>query len=125
MPSRRQAVLTISGPEDQTITYLADFDRLTLTLTQEGGYRRNPEGAKAIAPATADAFWQKFGKLAADGLRPGAFDMLGGRVWKFTARDGKKTYEVSGLLRDTQVIEDDPAEDSFAELAALFDLLRK
>ena len=47
MPSRRQAVLTISGPEDQTITYLAEFDRLTLTRTQEGGYRREPDGARA------------------------------------------------------------------------------
>jgi hypothetical protein len=125
MPSQRQAVLTISGPEDQTITYLADFDRLTLTRTQEGGYRREPDGSKAIAPAAAAAFWQGFERLAADGLRPGVFDMLGGRVWNFTAKDGQKSYEVSGLIVGQDFLDDEPKHDSYADLCALFDLLKR
>lgn len=125
MPSKRQAALVISGPEDQTITYIADFDRMTLTRTQEGGYLRQPNGSKTIAPASAEAFWLGFGKLAANGLRAGAFDMVGGRAWSFTASDGQQTHEVNGLIRDTQLLDDAPLEDSFADLAALFDLLNK
>jgi len=125
MPSKRQATLTLDGPEDQTVTFLADFDQLTLTRTQVGGYQRGPNGSKPITPASTPAFWKQLEALAAKGLRDGAFDMLGGVVWKFTACDGKKTYEATGLLRDSNIlIDDDPqADDSYAELAALFALL--
>ena len=40
MPKKRQATLTLDGPEDQTVTFLADFEQLTLTRTQGGGYQR-------------------------------------------------------------------------------------
>ena len=126
MPKKRQATLTLDGPEDQTVTFLADFDQLTLTRTQVGGYQRGPNGSKPITPASTAAFWKQLEALAAKGLRDGAFDMLGGVVWKFTACDGKKTYEATGLLRDTSILIDDnpPADDSYADLAALFALLK-
>jgi len=125
MPSKRQATLTLDGPEDQTVTFLADFDQLTLTRTQVGGYQSKPTGAQPFTTEAAAAFWKQLEALASKGLRDGAFDMLGGVVWKFTACDGKKTYEATGLLRDSNIlIDDDPqADDSYAELAALFALL--
>ena len=127
MPSKRQATLTLDGPEDQTVTFLADFEQLTLTRTQVGGYQSRPTSPTSFTPAAADAFWKQLAALAAKGLRDGAFDMLGGVVWKFTARDGKKTYEATGLLRDTSILIDDnpPADDSYADLAALFALLKQ
>ena len=127
MPKKRQATLTLDGPEDQTVTFLADFDQLTLTRTQVGGYQRGPNGAQPITPAAADAFWKQLETLAAKGLRDGPFDTLDAVVWKFTAYDGNKTYEANGLLRDTSIIIDDnpPADDSYADLAALFALLKQ
>lgn len=127
MPTNRQATLTLSGPEDQTVTLVADFDQLTLTRTQVGGYQREPNGAKAISPEASESFWKQLEKLAASVLRDGDFDMVGATVWKFEARDGKKTYEATGLLRDSNIIiDDDPqADDSYADLAALFALLKQ
>ena len=126
MPSKRQATLTLSGPEDQTVTFLADFDQLTLTRTQVGGYQSKPTGAQSFTTEAVAAFWKQLEALASKGLRNGAFDMVGATVWKFEARDGKKTYAAIGLLRDTNIIIDDnpPAEDSYADLAALFALLK-
>jgi hypothetical protein len=125
MPTKRQATLTLSGPEDQTVTFLADFDQLTLTRTQVGGYQSGPNGSKPITTVAAEAFWKHLETLASKGLRDGAFDMLGGVVWKFTARDGKKTYEATGLIRDTHFVGDPPAEDSCADLSALFAALKQ
>ena len=126
MPSKRQATLTIDGPEDQTVTFLADFDQLTLTRTQVGGYQSKPTGAQSFTTEAVAAFWKQLEALASKGLRNGAFDMVGATVWKFEARDGMKTYAAIGLLRDTNIIIDDnpPAEDSYADLAALFALLK-
>ena len=124
MPTKRQATLTLDGPADQTVTFLADFDQLTLTRTQVGGYQRELNGAKPITPAAAEAFWKHLETLAAKGLRDGAFDILDGVVWKFTARDGKQTYEATGILRDHHYVGYPPAEDSYANLCALFDLLK-
>ena len=100
MPSKRQATLTLDGPEDQTVTFLADFEQLTLTRMQVGGYQSRPTSPTSFTPAAADAFWKQLAALAAKGLRDGAFDMLGGVVWKFTACDGKKNYAASGLIND-------------------------
>ena len=127
MPSKRQARLTLDGPEDQTVTFLADFDQLTLTRTKVGGYQSRPTDPTSFTPAAADAFWKQLEALSAKGLRDGPFDTLDAVVWKFTACDGKKSYEASGLLRDTSIIIDDnpPADDSFADLAALFALLKR
>ena len=127
MPSTRQATLTLSGPEDQTVTFVADFEQLTLTRTQVGGYQSRPTSPTSFTPAAADAFWKQLAALAAKGLRDGPFDTLDAVVWKFTARDGKKTYEATGLLRDTSILIDDnpPADDSYADLAALFALLKQ
>jgi len=124
MPTKRQATLTLSGPEDQTVTLVADFDQLTLTRTQVGGYQREPNGAKPISPEASEGFWKHLETLAAKGLLDGAFDMLGGVVWKFTARDGKKTYAAIGLLRDQHYVGYVPKPDSYADLAALFALLK-
>ena len=125
MPSKRQATLTLDGPEDQTVTFLADFDQLTLTRTQIGGYQRKPIGAQPFTPAAAEAFWKQLANLAAKGLRDGAFDMLDGVVWKFSARDGNQTYDATGLLRDSNLLIDNaPEEDSYADICALFDLLK-
>ena len=125
MSSTRQATLTLSGPEDQTVVLVADFDQLTLTRRQENGYRREPDGAKPIAPSAAAAFWHHLEALAVKGLRDGSFDLLDGVVWKFEARDGKKTFAATGLIRDNNHIDDAPPEDSYAELIALFDLLKR
>ena len=100
MPKKRQATLTLDGPEDQTVTFLADFDQLTLTRTQVGGYQSRPTGPTSLTPAAADAFWKQLETLAAKGLRDGPFDTLDAVVWKFTACDGKKTYAASGLISD-------------------------
>ena len=71
MPKKRQATLTHDGPEDQTAILLADFDQLTLTLTQIGGYQSRPTGptSTSFTPAAADAFWKQLESLAAKGLR--------------------------------------------------------
>jgi hypothetical protein len=126
MPPKRQATLTLDGPEDQTVTFQADFDQLTLTRTQVGGYQREPNGAKAFTSEAAAAFWKQLEALATKGLRDGAFDTLDAVVWKFKACDGKKTYEATGLLRDSNIIIDDDqqADDSYADLTALFALLK-
>jgi hypothetical protein len=126
MPPKSQATLTLDGPEDQTVTFQADFDQLTLTRTQVGGYQREPNGAKAFTSEAAAAFWKQLESLATKGLRDGAFDTLDAVVWTFTACDGKKTYEATGLLRDSNIIIDDDqqADDSYADLTALFALLK-
>jgi hypothetical protein len=123
---KRQATLTHDGPEDQTSTLRADFDQLTLTRTQAGGYQSRPTGPTSFTPAAAETFWKQLEKLATKGLRDGAFDTLDAVVWKFKACDGKKTYEATGLLRDSNIIIDDDqqADDSYADIAALFALLK-
>jgi hypothetical protein len=124
MPTKRQATLTLSGPEDQTVVLMADFDQLTLTRTQVGGYQREPNGAKPISPEASESFWKQLEKLATNVLRDGDFDMVGGIVWKFEARDGKKSYAAIGLLRDQHYVGYVPKPDSYADLCALFELLK-
>ena len=126
MPSKRQATLILSGPEDQTVTCVADFDQLTLTRKQDNGCRREPDSTKPITPAAAEAFWKQVEALASKGLRDGPFDTLDAVVWKFMACDGKKTYEATGLIRDANILIDDDRQDddSYADLAALFALLK-
>lgn len=140
MPKKRQATLTHDGPEDQTAILLADFDQLTLTLTQIGGYQSRPTGptSTSFTPAAADAFWKQLESLAAKGLRDGPFDTLDAVVWKFTACDGKKNYAASGLINDglsTGGDDDEPRQKygnwpdpvppaSYADIAALFALLK-
>ena len=124
MPTKRQATMTLDGPEDQTVTFLADFDQLTLTRTQVGGYQSKPTGAQPFTTEAAAAFWKQLEALASKGLRNGAFDMVGATVWKFEARDGKKTYAANGLLRDQFYVGYVPKPDSYADLAALFALLK-
>lgn len=139
MPKKRQATLTNDGPEDQTVMLVADFDQLTLTLTQVGGYQSRPTGptSTSFTPAAADAFWKQLETLAAKGLRDGPFDTLDAVVWKFTAYDGKKNYSASGLISDCSTTGGDaepyhthgnrPAHvppASYADIAALFALLK-
>jgi hypothetical protein len=138
MPPKRQATLTLDGPEDQTVTFQADFDQLTLTRTQVGGYQREPNGAKAFTSEAAAAFWKQLEALATKGLRDGPFDMLDVVVWKFTACDGKKTYAASGQINDGPSTggDDEPSYKygnwpdpvppaSYADIAALFALLKQ
>jgi hypothetical protein len=100
MPKKRHATLTLDGPEDQRVTFMADFEQLTLTRTQVGGYQSRPTGPVSFTPAAAEAFWKQLEALAAKGLHDGPFDTLDAVVWKFTAYDGKKTYAVSGLISE-------------------------
>lgn len=102
MPKKRHATLTLAGPEDQRVTFLADFGQLTLTRTQVDGYQSRPTGpaSTSFTSSAAEAFWKQLEALAAKGLCDGPFDMLDAVVWKFTACDGKKTYEASGLISD-------------------------
>ena len=139
MPKKRQATLTLDGPEDQTVTFLADFEQLTLTRTQVGGYQSRPTGPTSFTPAAAETFWKQLEKLAAKGLRDGPFDTLDAVVWKFTACDGKKNYAASGLINDglsTGGDDDEPRYKygnrpdpvppaSYADIAALFALLKQ
>lgn len=125
MPTKRQAMLTLSGPEDQTVVLMADFDQLTLTRSQENGYRREPDGATPFSPAAAAGFWTQLETLAAKGLRNGSCDMLDGISWKFEARNGKKTYSANGQILEQGYVGDTPPEDSYAELNALFELLKR
>ena len=136
---KRQATLTHDGPEDQTDTLRADFDQLTLTLKQVGGYQSRPTGhnSTSFTPAAAEAFWKQVEALAAKGLRDGPFDTLDAVVWKFTACDGKKNYSASGQFSDCSTTGGDaepyhtqgnrPAPvppASYADIAALFALLK-
>lgn len=125
MPKKRQATLTLDGPEDQRVTLLADFDQLTLTRKQVGGYQREPNGTKPITSAAAEAFWNQFATLAAKGLRSSRHEVLDGVLWKFTACDGKLTHEATGAILDGMIIDDDWLPDSYEELAGLFQLLGK
>ena len=52
------------------------------------------------------------------------FNMVDGTLWKFEARDGKKTYAATGPLRDTFYVGHAPPEDSYADLSALFEMLK-
>ena len=139
MPKKRHATLTLDGPEDQRVTFLADFDQLTLTRTQVGGYQSRPTGPTSFTPAAAAAFWKQLETLAAKGLRDGPFDMLDAVVWKFTACDGKKTYAASGLISNCSTTggDDEPyythgnrpnpvpvPPASYDDIAALFALLK-
>ena len=134
---KRQATLTHDGPEDQTSTLRADFDQLTLTRTQAGGYQSRPTGPTSFTPAAAETFWKQLEKLAAKGLRDGPFDTLDAVVWKFTACDGKKNYAASGLINDGLSTggDDEPRYKygnwpdpvppaSYDDIAALFALLK-
>ena len=138
MPKKRQATLTLDGPEDQTVTFLADFEQLTLIRTQVDGYQREPNGTQPISPAAAESFWKQLEALAAKGLRDGPFDTLDAVVWKFTACDGKKNYSASGQFSDCSTTGGDaepyhthgnrPAPvppASYADIAALFALLKQ
>ena len=140
MPSTRQATLTLSGPEDQTVTFVADFEQLTLTRTQVGGYQSRPTGptSTSFTPAAAEAFLKQVEALASKGLRDGPFDTLDAVVWKFTACDGKKNYAASGLINDGLSTggDDEPRYKygnrpdpvppaSYADIAALFALLKQ
>ena len=140
MPMKRQATLTHDGPEDQTDTLRADFDQLTLTLKQVGGYQSRPTGpnSTSFTPAAAEAFWKQVEALAAKGLRDGPFDTLDAVVWKFTACDGKKNYSASGQFSDCSTTGGDaepyhthgnrPAPvppASYADIAALFASLKQ
>ncbi len=120
MPKKRQATLTLEGPEDQTVTFLADFDQLTFARTQVGGYQREPNSTKPITRAAAEAFWKQLEALAAKGLRGSSLDMLDGVLWKFTACDRRLTHEAVGVIPDGMILDDDRVPDSYAELAALF-----
>ena len=136
---KRQATLTHDGPEDQTDTLRADFDQLTLTLKQVGGYQSRPTGpnSTSFTPAAAEAFWKQVEALAAKGLRDGPFDTLDAVVWKFTACDGKRNYSASGQFSDCSTTGGDaepyhthgnrPAPvppASYDDIAALFALLK-
>jgi len=124
MPKKRQATLTLDGPEDQTVTFLADFEQLTLTArTHDVGCQKEPKGTKPISPASAEAFWTQLEHLAAKGLHDGGAAPIEGELWRFTACDGKKTYEGTGVML-TDMTTGDLAPDSGADLCALFDLLK-
>lgn len=135
MPKKRQATLTLDGPEDQTVTFLADFEQLTLTRTQVGGYQREPNDIQPISPAAAESFWKQLEALAAKGLRYGDVFMLDGSGWKLEAHDGKKAYAASGQISDSGTTggenekygnwPDPVPPASYADIAALFALLKQ
>lgn len=122
MPSKRQATL-ILFKSDSKVTLVADFDLLTLTRTQIDGYQREPNGAKPISPEAAKAFWKHLETLAAKGLRDGGAAPIEGELWKFTACDGKKTYEGTGVML-AGMTTGDQEPDSGADLCALFEVLK-
>ena len=122
MPSKRQATL-ILFKSDSKVTLVADFDLLTLTRTQIDGYQREPNGAKPISTEAAKAFWKHLETLAAKGLRDGGAAPIEGELWRFTACDGKKTYEATGVML-TDMTTGDQEPDSGADLCALFELLK-
>jgi hypothetical protein len=123
MPTKRQASLTLFKSDSSKVTLVADFDQLTLTRTQTDGYQSEPNGPKPITPASAEAFWKQLEQLAAKGIHDGGAAPLDGELWRFTACDGKKTYEGTGVML-TDMTTGDLAPDSGADLCALFDLLK-
>lgn len=137
MPKKRHAMLTLSGPGDQTVTDRADFEKLTLTRTQVGGYQSHPTDPTSFTAAAADAFWKRLQQLAALGLRHEQPWMVDGESWRFEARDGKTAYAASGQMSDGLSTggddetgykygnQPDPVPPtSYADLRALFDLLK-
>ena len=119
------AKIILHGPEDQTITWMADFTKMTLSREQVGGYRREPDSERPISPAAAEAFWKQLAALEGKGLRSGAFDALDGVVWEFQALDGQKIYQAIGIVREQSYVGDAPPLDSFDELSALFSSILK
>jgi hypothetical protein len=122
MPTNRQATL-ILFKSDSKVTLVADFDQLTLTRTQVGGYQREPNGSKPITPAAAEAFWKHLETLAAKGLRDGGAAPIEGDLWRFTARDGNKTHEATGVIL-ADMTTGDLEPDSGTDLCALFEVLK-
>ncbi len=125
MPPKRHATLSLSGPEDQTLVLVADFDQLILTRRQENGYRREPDGATPFSSDASADFWTQLESLAAKGLRDGTCDMVDGIGWKFEARDGKKNYSANGQILEQGYVGDTPPADSYAELKGLFELPKR
>lgn len=123
MPTKRQATLIIHKLNLGRVTLVADFDQFTLTRTHDVNGQRQPKGIKPISPASAEAFWTQLEHLAAKGLHDGGAAPIEGELWKFTACDGKKTYEGTGVML-TDMTTGDQEPDSGADLCALFDLLK-
>ena len=122
MPTKRQATL-ILFKSDSKVTLVADFDLLTVTRTQIDGYQREPNGAKPISTEAAKAFWKHLETLAAKGLRDGGAAPIEGELWRFTACDGKKTYEATGVML-AGMTTGDQEPDSGADLCALIEVLK-
>lgn len=121
----RVAVLADHGPEDQTITRKVDLVTMTYSRVQSGGYRREGDLRKPIAPADAENFWRSLTALVAKGLRSGDLNILDGEIWKFEAQDGRQNYLASGVLNPPDSTGDPAPPDSYAELRQLFDKLEK
>ena len=123
MPTKRQATLIIHKFQLGRVTLVADFDQLTLARTHDVGCQKEPKGTKPISPASAEAFWTQLEHLAAKGLHDCGAAPIEGEIWRFTACDGKKTYEGTGVML-TDMTTSDLGPDSGADLCALFDLLK-
>ena len=123
MPKKRHATLIIHKFHLGRVTLEADFDQLTLARTREICDQKEQKGIMPISPASADAFWTQLEHLAAKGLHDGGAAPIEGELWRFTACDGKKTYEGTGVML-TDMTTSDLGPDSGADLCALFDLLK-
>jgi hypothetical protein len=120
-PDQRMAFLCIENDSGRTVTQVADFGLMTLSIRSQGGYGDRVDMTKPITPAAADAFWSAFRKILP--LRAGNQDQLDGATWDAKFHDGETIRIEKGCISDDNHVGTQPDSGSYHDILRLFDLL--
>lgn len=118
---RRMAFLTTEDDTGNKIAKIADFNLMTITTINSGGYSTGSEKRLMITTAGAETFWSTFAKITP--LRTGDCHQVGGSTWSANFFDGEKIWDAHGIIHDDSYVGSAPDSGSYAELVRLFDLL--